>query len=91
MEPADTGPVRAYGAALSGQLAAVKCEPDLIFNVPVPAECPDVPSEVLKPRGQWPDPAAYDAKARELAERFTRSFAQFDAAPAEVRAAGLRT
>lgn len=77
-------------AALSGQLAAVKCEPDPIFNVLVPSECPDVPGEVLKPRGQWPDPAAYEAKARELAERFTRNFAQFDAAPAEVRTAGPR-
>ena len=74
-------------AALSGQLAGVKLEPDPIFGVLVPAECPEVPAQLLRPRAQWPDPALYDAKARELAQRFLANFQQFADAPAEVRAA----
>jgi phosphoenolpyruvate carboxykinase (ATP) len=34
---------------------------------------PGVPDEVLRPRDTWPDPEAYDAKARELARMFART------------------
>ena len=77
-------------AALSGQLAGVKFEPDPIFGVQVPSECPEVPTEVLKPRNLWKDTARYDAKARELAQRFASNFEQFSDAPAEVRGVGPR-
>lgn len=40
------------------------------FNVDVPTECPDVPSELLDPRRTWDDPAAYDAAADKLARMF---------------------
>src|SRR6188508_2609122 len=54
-------------AALSGALDRVPYEPDPVFGIEVPTEVPGVPSEILRPRDTWPDPAAYDAKARELA------------------------
>ncbi|MGI9107468.1 MAG: hypothetical protein ACR2G4_14620 [Pyrinomonadaceae bacterium] len=55
--------------------------------VGVPVSCPDVPAEVLSPRNTWQDPAAYDRKARELAERFNRNFKKYeDGVSAEVRA-----
>ena len=56
----------------------------------VPSACPQVPPEVLRPRTTWKDPALYDAKANELAQRFARNFEQFARAPAEIRAAGPR-
>jgi phosphoenolpyruvate carboxykinase (ATP) len=76
-------------AALDGSLANVETVPDPVFGVGVPVSCPGVPPEVLQPRSTWDDPAAYDAKAQELAARFHANFAQFaDAVSADVAAAG---
>jgi phosphoenolpyruvate carboxykinase (ATP) len=76
-------------AVLSGALDAVPYERDPIFNVDVPASCPDVPSDVLKPRNTWTDGAAYDAQAKKLALMFAENFKTFeDGVSAEVRAAG---
>ena len=77
-------------AALRGQLAGVKFVPDPVFGVEVPTECPDVPAELLQPRNLWKDKAVYDAKARELAERFAGNFNQFADVAANVRTAGPR-
>ena len=78
-------------AALSGALAGVEYESDPVFGIAVPTSVPDVPSEVLRPRGTWADPAAYDAKARELAEMFATNFASYgDGVIESVRAAGPR-
>jgi phosphoenolpyruvate carboxykinase (ATP) len=55
----------------------------------VPTACPDVPKEVLKPRNTWKDGAAYDRKARDLAERFKKNFQDFESqVTREVREAG---
>jgi phosphoenolpyruvate carboxykinase (ATP) len=76
-------------AALAGALDDVRYERDPVFNIDVPAECPGVPPEVLKPRRTWTDPAAYDAQARKLAHLFADNFKAFEAAvAAEVREAG---
>jgi len=76
-------------AALSGQLDNVAYEKDPIFNLDVPASCPDVPAEVLKPRATWPNPAAYDEQARTLARMFAENFKAFEASVTPgVRAAG---
>lgn len=76
-------------AAVDGHLADVPTLPDPIFGLQVPTHCPDVPDEVLQPRATWPDAAAYDRQARDLAERFHTNFAQFDAdVTPEVRDAG---
>jgi phosphoenolpyruvate carboxykinase (ATP) len=78
-------------AALSGALADVPYEVDQIFGVEVPTSVPGVPPKVLRPRGTWADPDAYDAKARELASMFTDNFAAYaDGVSDEVRAAGPR-
>lgn len=78
-------------AALSGALADVPYELDPIFGVEVPTVVPGVPSEVLRPRDTWSDPAAYDAKARELARMFAANFeAYHDGVSEEVRSAGPR-
>jgi len=82
---------RMVTAALSGELDGVETRLDPIFGFKVPLSCPDVPSEILDPKKTWADPAAYDAKARELAKAFQDNFqAKYaDLAP-EVRAAGPR-
>jgi phosphoenolpyruvate carboxykinase (ATP) len=64
-------------ALLDGSLRDVPTEPDPVFGVHVPVACPGVPPEVLKPRNTWADKDAYDAKARELAQRFASNFQQF--------------
>ena len=43
---------------------------------------------LLDPRSTWADPAAYDAKAAELAAMFRENFAQFTGVDPEVAAAG---
>ena len=76
-------------AALSGALDSARLTPDPIFKVLVPEACDGVPQELLQPRRTWPDPDAYDAKARELARLFQKNFDQYAAACSpEVRAAG---
>jgi len=75
-------------AILGGSLARVETRPDPVFGVHVPVSCPDVPSEVLQPRGTWKDGAAYDEKARDLARRFNENFKKYEAGVSEeVRAA----
>ena len=64
-------------AALNGELADVPYERDPIFGVEVPTEVPGVPSDVLRPRSTWSDPAAYDEKAAELAAMFVENFAEY--------------
>ncbi|HOB39849.1 phosphoenolpyruvate carboxykinase (ATP) [Candidatus Darwinibacter acetoxidans] len=82
---------RMVTAALSGELDHVETRLDPIFGFKVPVSCPDVPSEILDPKKTWDDPAAYDAKARELAKAFQANFqAKYAGLAPEVRAAGPR-
>ena len=64
-------------AALSGALDEVETAEHPIFGVHVPRSCPDVPSEVLDPRGTWADGEAYDRQARKLAGMFDKNFEKF--------------
>jgi phosphoenolpyruvate carboxykinase (ATP) len=76
-------------AALSGKLDRVGYEVDPVFNLEVPTSCPDVPTEVLRPRNTWVDGAAYDAQAKKLAAMFAENFKTFEAtATPDVKAAG---
>jgi phosphoenolpyruvate carboxykinase (ATP) len=78
-------------AALSGGLAAVAYRTDGLFGFDVPTEVPGVDAKLLDPRSTWRDPAAYDLKARELAEMFRANFEKFvPDAPPEVAAARPR-
>jgi phosphoenolpyruvate carboxykinase (ATP) len=78
-------------AALSGELDGVEYRQDPVFGFEVPVDVPGVDSKLLEPRSTWRDPAAYDEKARYLAEKFQENFEQFAAkAGAAVAAAGPR-
>jgi phosphoenolpyruvate carboxykinase (ATP) len=65
-------------AALSGALDRVTYETDPVFRLDVPASCPDVPADVLKPRSTWPSAADYDAQAAKLARMFVDNFKTFE-------------
>ena len=65
-------------AALSGELDRADYTTEPVFGFKVPTAVPGVPSELLLPRGTWPDPAAYDAQAHKLAEMFRQNFKHFE-------------
>jgi len=76
-------------AALSGALDGAAYERHQIFNLDMPTSCPEVPSEVLKPRNTWEDGAAYDAQANKLARMFADNFKAFESGVTDaVKAAG---
>ncbi len=75
-------------AALDGRLADAPIRRDERFGLQVPESCPDVPSEILRPRDTWSDRDAYDQAARELCGRFLANFEKYDAfVDSEVKAA----
>ncbi len=57
-------------AAIDGKLDSVAYTDHPVFGLHSPAECPNVPSELLNPRETWADRASYDVKARELQAMF---------------------
>ncbi|MET0083809.1 MAG: phosphoenolpyruvate carboxykinase [Sedimenticola sp.] len=76
-------------AVLDGLLDDVPTWRDPVFGFEVPESCPDVPSEVLRPRETWSDPAAYDAQAVKLAGMFNENFRSYtDDVPGVIRDAG---
>ena len=76
-------------AILAGSLDGVEFEPDPVFGVAVPRSCPGVPAELLRPRGTWADPAAYDVTAARLARMFHANFETYaDGVSEAIRAAG---
>jgi phosphoenolpyruvate carboxykinase (ATP) len=64
-------------AALAGTLDRIPTAPDPVFGLEVPLQVPGVPEDILRPRGTWSDPAAYDAQAARLARMFRENFEQF--------------
>jgi phosphoenolpyruvate carboxykinase (ATP) len=77
-------------AALSGALDGVRYHADPVFGFEVPEHVPGVDAKLLDPRSTWRDPAAYDARARELAGMFRANFEAKHAAAvsADVAAGG---
>ncbi|HWY86859.1 MAG TPA: phosphoenolpyruvate carboxykinase (ATP), partial [Gemmataceae bacterium] len=73
----------------AGALAGTPVQRDPIFGLDVIGQCPDVPANILSPRGTWADQAAYDATARKLAGLFQANFKAYgDGVDAQVRQAG---
>lgn len=63
--------------ALSGRLDKAEFRKEPFFDLAYPAWIDGVPTELLNPRDTWADTAAYDAKARKLADRFIENHNQF--------------
>ena len=75
-------------AAINGELDKAETGTTNFFGLKFPKTCKDVPSDILDPRNSWADKAAYDAKAKHLAEQFVKNFEQYSsAANAEILAA----
>jgi phosphoenolpyruvate carboxykinase (ATP) len=64
-------------AALQGRLNNIETEADANFGVAVPKTVPGVPSNILNPRNTWKDKAAYDEKAKYLANLFRKNFEKY--------------
>ncbi|KAA9012690.1 phosphoenolpyruvate carboxykinase (ATP) [Niallia endozanthoxylica] len=64
-------------AALEGELTNVETKKDDIFGLEIPLHVPGVPDEVLQPNRTWSNQAEYEAKAKELAEKFRENFKKF--------------
>lgn len=77
-------------AALTGALDIVKYRHDDLFNLDVPTECPDIPSEVLDPKTTWQDRDAYNLSAKKLAQMFVDNFKKFKDVSQEIANAGPR-
>ncbi|MEM8494713.1 MAG: phosphoenolpyruvate carboxykinase (ATP) [Planctomycetota bacterium] len=72
-----------------GVLGDMPTQTDPTFGVEVVTSCPDVPDDILIPKNTWADPAAYDASAAKLADRFRENFLSYaDGVSDAVRAAG---
>ncbi|MDA8017767.1 MAG: phosphoenolpyruvate carboxykinase (ATP) [Thermoanaerobaculia bacterium] len=83
---------RMVRAALAGELDDTETATDAIFGVAVPQAIEGVPSELLIPRNTWPDPGAFDAQAKKLAQMFVDNFGQFeDGVSDAVKAAAPKT
>lgn len=64
-------------AALEGELTNVETKQDDIFGLEIPLHVPGVPDEVLQPNRTWDSEASYEAKAKELANKFRENFKKF--------------
>lgn len=79
---------RMVNAALSGELDNVEFEEEPFFGLMIPTSAPDVPDEILNPRNTWSDKAAYDGKAKELADMFRENFKVFEEGSSEAILSG---
>ncbi len=88
----DIGATRAIvRAVLSGSLNNAPMREEPFFGLEVPTVCPEVDSYLLDPRSNWKDMDGYDAKARDLCQRFVKNFAKFeDSVSEDVKKAGPR-
>ena len=68
-------------AILSGDIEKAGFEKMPVFNVDIPTALPGVDSQILNPRRQWADKAAYDATVKKLAGMFGKHFGQFTDTP----------
>ena len=64
--------------ALNGSLNKVQYETLPLFNLQIPTECKDVPSNILNPRNTWSDLNEYDEISKSLANKFIDNFKQFE-------------
>ena len=63
-------------AALRGELDKVEYKEHPVFGVSFPTSCPNVPAEILDPRGTWKDKAAIRRHGGETGQAVQRQFRQ---------------
>ena len=65
-------------AILSGDINNAPTKKIPIFDFEVPTELPGVSTEILDPRDTYADASEWEAKAKDLAERFTKNFKKYE-------------
>jgi len=65
-------------AILSGDIKKAPTKKIPYFDFEVPTELPGVSTEILDPRDTYADAAEWDAKAKDLAERFIKNFKKYE-------------
>ena len=64
-------------ACLNGSLSKTDFTPVPQFHLSIPAECPNVPSNILNPSNAWKDKQAYASQATKLADLFAKNYKRF--------------
>jgi phosphoenolpyruvate carboxykinase (ATP) len=64
-------------AILDGSIDKAETKTIPVFNFKVPTALPGVDTNILDPRDTYEDKTQWDAKAKDLAERFIKNFAKF--------------
>ena len=78
-------------ACLDGSIEQSEFKHDDRFNVEIPQNIKDVPSEILNPKDTWSDKNKYDEQAIKLAKMFKENFdKKYPHMPNEIKNAGPR-
>jgi len=64
-------------AILDGSIVKAPTKKLPYFNVDIPTELPGVDTNILDPRDTYADASEWDAKAKDLAQRFVKNFAKY--------------
>jgi len=76
-------------AILDGSINKATFKHDPIFNLEVPTELKDVPTELLSPKDYWSDKKEYEETANKLAKMFEENFkTKYPDIPEHIRNAG---
>ena len=75
-------------AILDGSIDTAPTKEIPVFSFKVPTELPNVDPAILDPRDTYADKSQWDAKAKDLAERFIKNFKKFEALGGELVKAG---
>ena len=65
-------------AILNGDILNAPTKKIPYFNIEVPTELPGVDTGILDPRDTYADPSEWEAKAKDLAERFVKNFSKYE-------------
>ena len=65
-------------AILNGSVLDAPTKMLPLFNLEIPTELPGVDTGILDPRDTYEDPAVWDEKAKDLAQRFVKNFAKYE-------------
>ena len=69
-------------AILSGELAQTETRTLPIFNLEMPIAVSGIDAQILDPRNTWQDPALWESRALDLAQRFITNFEKYTDTPA---------
>ena len=65
-------------AILNGEVLKAPTKKLPYFDFEVPTSLPGVNPEILDPRDTYKDPAEWDKKAKDLAQRFVKNFVKYE-------------